>query len=308
MKKEFTGPGLHLRPVCADRARPPLQWTLSSLLSARGTTMEGEGPLRTGGSWRPHPGYSSPKRRQTLITPASGHYLSHCRGKPPGGGGHQGVPGLTPDGQTSGSPAARQKAARSPAPRTWRPKITTLTPMTTSVSTRKCWNMRSSPSHTATPCFTTGTFSKTRWCWTWAWAQGSSACFLPRLEPAGHWDWVFQYLWLCGEDSQSQQVRPCGDHHQGIGVVGLDTYTWGIKDFHKCWSGPLAKRRLCPGPAGVINCTPLSALSFWVSLFPGKCGYNKKTSLTTHVQKGSLKARVEWCQKIFYLSTKIHLG
>ena len=46
------------------------------------------------------------------------------------------------------------------------------------------------------------------------------------------------------------------------GVVGSDTYTWGIKDFHKCWSGSLAKKRLCLGPAGVINCTPLSALSF----------------------------------------------
>ena len=30
-----------------------------------------------------------------------------------------------------------------------------------------------------------------------------------------------------------------------FGVVGSDTYTWGIKDFHKCWSGSLAKRRLC---------------------------------------------------------------
>ena len=44
-------------------------------------------------------------------------------------------------------------------------------------------------------------------------------------------------------------------------MVGLDTYTWGIKEFHKCWSGSLAKRRLCLGPAGVINCTPLSAPS-----------------------------------------------
>ena len=34
MKKEFIGHGLHLRPVCADRARPPLQWTLNSVLSA----------------------------------------------------------------------------------------------------------------------------------------------------------------------------------------------------------------------------------------------------------------------------------
>ena len=29
-----------------------------------------------------------------------------------------------------------------------------------------------------------------------------------------------------------------------FGVVGSDTYTWGIKDFHKRWSGSLAKRRL----------------------------------------------------------------
>ena len=42
-----------------------------------------------------------------------------------------------------------------------------------------------------------------------------------------------------------------------FGVVGSDMYTWGIKDFHKCWLGSLAKRRLCPGTAGVINCTPL---------------------------------------------------
>ena len=47
-----------------------------------------------------------------------------------------------------------------------------------------------------------------------------------------------------------------------FGVVGSDTNTWGIKDFHKCWSGSLAKRRLRLGPAGAINCTPLSALSF----------------------------------------------
>ena len=40
------------------------------------------------------------------------------------------------------------------------------------------------------------------------------------------------------------------------------------------WLSHLAKRRLCLGPAGVINCTPLSALSFWVSLFPGTRGYN----------------------------------
>ena len=33
-----------------------------------------------------------------------------------------------------------------------------------------------------------------------------------------------------------------------FGAVGSDMYTWGIKDFHKCWLGSLAKRRLCLGP------------------------------------------------------------
>ena len=37
----------------------------------------------------------------------------------------------------------------------------------------------------------------------------------------------------------------------------------------------MAKRRLCLGPAGVISCTPPSALSCWVSLFPGECGCNR---------------------------------
>ena len=34
MKKEFTGPVLHLRPLHADHARPPFQWTLNSVFSA----------------------------------------------------------------------------------------------------------------------------------------------------------------------------------------------------------------------------------------------------------------------------------
>ena len=34
VKKEFIGPGLHLRPVHADHARPPFQWTLNSVFSA----------------------------------------------------------------------------------------------------------------------------------------------------------------------------------------------------------------------------------------------------------------------------------
>ena len=36
VKKEFIGPGLHFRPICADHAQLPLQWTLNSLLSVCG--------------------------------------------------------------------------------------------------------------------------------------------------------------------------------------------------------------------------------------------------------------------------------
>ena len=71
MKKEFIGPGLHLRPVCADRAWPSLQWTLSSVLSACGNGKGRTRPALGRGILK--------KRKQTLITPASGHYLSECK-------------------------------------------------------------------------------------------------------------------------------------------------------------------------------------------------------------------------------------
>ena len=38
LKKEFIGPGHHLRPVHADRARPPLQWTLDCVFSVYGNS------------------------------------------------------------------------------------------------------------------------------------------------------------------------------------------------------------------------------------------------------------------------------
>ena len=36
LKKEIIGPGLHLRPVHADHAWPPLQWTLNFVFSVYG--------------------------------------------------------------------------------------------------------------------------------------------------------------------------------------------------------------------------------------------------------------------------------
>ena len=64
MKKEFIGPGLHLRPVHADHAQPPFQWTLNSVFSAYENNNR---------RIRPPPdisylGYSLPKRKHTLIT------------------------------------------------------------------------------------------------------------------------------------------------------------------------------------------------------------------------------------------------
>ena len=48
MKKELTGPGLHLRPVHADCARPPFQWTLNSVSSAYESNNRRIRPLQTG--------------------------------------------------------------------------------------------------------------------------------------------------------------------------------------------------------------------------------------------------------------------
>ena len=50
VKKEFIGPGHHLRPVHADHTRPPLQRTLDSVLSAYGNYNRRIRPLWTGES------------------------------------------------------------------------------------------------------------------------------------------------------------------------------------------------------------------------------------------------------------------
>ena len=48
MKKELVGPGLHLRPVHADHARPPLQWTLNSEFNVYGNDKRRLRPPRPG--------------------------------------------------------------------------------------------------------------------------------------------------------------------------------------------------------------------------------------------------------------------
>ena len=63
------------------------------------------------------------------------------------------------------------------------------------------------------------------------------------------------------------------------------------------WS--LAKRRLCLGPAGVINCTPLSTLSFWVSLFP------ERVAATVALSVPLLMSTSEAFSVRFYTSIKL---
>ena len=57
-----------------------------------------------------------------------------------------------------------------------------------------------------------------------------------------------------------------------FGDVGLRSAFKVYKVFTKVGQSPWLKRKLCLGPTGVINCTSLSTLSFWVSLFPGAFG------------------------------------
>ena len=73
LKKAFIG--LHLRPVCADSAWPPLQWTLNSVLSACGNDSgrirppSGQGNLEEGKTDTDHPCYGQclSKRNHRLI-------------------------------------------------------------------------------------------------------------------------------------------------------------------------------------------------------------------------------------------------
>ena len=72
LKKEFIGPGLQLRPVHADHAQPPLQWTLNSVFSAYENNRRIRPPPDRGTlKIISYLGYSSPKRKHTLITPSS---------------------------------------------------------------------------------------------------------------------------------------------------------------------------------------------------------------------------------------------
>ena len=72
-----------------------------------------------------------------------------------------------------------------------------------------------------------------------------------------------------------------------FGDVGLSSTLKVYKVFTKVGQGPWL-RGDCLGSTSLINCTPLSALSFWVNLFPRTRGYNS-LSLRFGVWRSILK-------------------
>ena len=71
MKKEFIGPGLHVRPVHADHARPPFQWTLNSVFSAYENNNRRIRPPPDRGTLKIISRLTHRLRENTLITPSS---------------------------------------------------------------------------------------------------------------------------------------------------------------------------------------------------------------------------------------------
>ena len=71
MKEEFIGPGLHLRPVHADLARPPFQWTLNSVFSAYENNNRRIRPPPDTGTLKIVSRLLIASEKHTLLTPSS---------------------------------------------------------------------------------------------------------------------------------------------------------------------------------------------------------------------------------------------
>ena len=104
-------------------------------------------------------------------------------------------------------------------------------------------------------------------------------CRLQCIPSWPFWLWIMAVTWLYLPLTLSR-----------LGLKNLGMWTWALKVythihicgctlklykvFTKVGQCPWIKRKLCLGSASVINCPPLSMLSFWVSLFPRVFGYN----------------------------------
>ena len=101
-------------------------------------------------------------------------------------------------------------------------------------------------------------------------------CRLQSITCWPFWLWIMAITWL---------YLPLTFSRLGLRKLGMGAWACTLKVykvFTKVGRGPWLKRKLFLGPAGVINCTPLSMLSFWLSFFPRAFGYNR-TRYLLHV-------------------------
>ena len=97
---------------------------------------------------------------------------------------------------------------------------------------------------------------------------GTHLCRLQCITSWPFWLWIMAVTWL---------HLPLTFSRLCLKNLGMGAWARTLKlckVFTKVSWGPWLKRKLCLGPTSVINCTPLSTLSFWVSLLPRTFGYN----------------------------------
>ena len=95
---------------------------------------------------------------------------------------------------------------------------------------------------------------------------GTHWCRLQCITSWPFWFWIMAVTWL---------YFPLTFSRLGLKNLGMGAWTCTVKvykGFTKVGWSPWLKRKLYLGPASVINCTPLSVLS-WVCLLPGVFGY-----------------------------------
>ena len=89
---------------------------------------------------------------------------------------------------------------------------------------------------------------------------------------------IMNHGWWWGKWESAWLYLPLTFSRLGLRNFGVGAWAHTLKVykvFTKVGQGPWLKRTRCLGPASVIHCTPLSTLSFWVSLLPRAFGYNK---------------------------------
>ena len=123
---------------------------------------------------------------------------------------------------------------------------------------------------------------------------GTHWCRLQCINSWPFWLWIMAVTWL---------YLPLTFSRLGLRNFGVGSWAHTLKVykvFTKVGQGPWLKRKRCFGPASVIHCTPLSTLSFWVSLLPRAFGYNKtRESFWTFVFTEAKPSLCTWTKNWF---------